>query len=141
MPTRPRSAKKQRPRARSTRSGNPSRERDEARRQGAKPPLEPGKSKKPVPRKAPAPSSQVGLRLYTAAAARKYVTVGERDAFLREAERTDRLVRTLCMTLAYGGCRLSEALALTVDRVGKSASKPQRGFPAAAALCGADRAV
>jgi integrase/recombinase XerD len=26
-------------------------------------------------------------------------------------------VRTLCMTLAYAGCRLSEALALTTDRV------------------------
>src|ERR1700741_5008389 len=28
-----------------------------------------------------------------------------------------RSVRTLCMTLAYSGCRLSEALALTADRV------------------------
>jgi integrase/recombinase XerD len=36
---------------------------------------------------------------------------------LREAERADRDVRTLCMTLAYGGCQLSEALALTADRV------------------------
>ena len=49
--------------------------------------------------------------------ARKYVTAGERDAFLREAEQADRQVRTLCMTLAYAGCRLSEALALTADRV------------------------
>ena len=45
------------------------------------------------------------------------ITAGEREAFLREAERADRLVRTLCMTLAYAGSRLSEALALTVDRV------------------------
>ena len=29
----------------------------------------------------------------------------------------DRQVRTLCMTLAYAGCRLSEALTLTADRV------------------------
>lgn len=43
--------------------------------------------------------------------------MGERDAFLREAEQADRTVRTLCMTLTYAGCRLSEALALTVDRV------------------------
>ena len=57
------------------------------------------------------------MRLYTADGARKYVTAGERDAFLREAERADRLVRTLCMTLAYAGSRLSEALALTADRV------------------------
>jgi integrase len=49
--------------------------------------------------------------------ARKYLTAGEREAFLRAAERADRETRTLCMTLAYGGCRLSEALALTADRV------------------------
>jgi integrase/recombinase XerD len=42
---------------------------------------------------------------------------GERDAFLQEADLADRPVRTLCMTLAYAGCRLSEALALTADRV------------------------
>jgi integrase len=36
---------------------------------------------------------------------------------LRAAEQADRSVRTLCMTLAYSGCRLSEALALTADRV------------------------
>jgi integrase len=60
---------------------------------------------------------QTGMHLHTADGARKYLTAGERDAFLREAERADRTVRTLCMTLAYGGCRLSEALALTADRV------------------------
>jgi integrase len=57
------------------------------------------------------------MQLHTADGARKYVTAGERDALLRVAERADRQVRTLCMTLAYAGCRLSEALALTVDRV------------------------
>jgi integrase/recombinase XerD len=57
------------------------------------------------------------MQLYTADGTRKYLTAGERDAFLREAERADRPVRTLCMTLAYAGCRLSEALALTADRV------------------------
>ena len=67
-------------------------------------------------RKASLPSP-AGLRLYTADGARKYVTAGERETFLREAERADRQVRTLCMTLAYAGCRLSEALALTADRV------------------------
>ena len=36
---------------------------------------------------------------------------------LRAAERSDRDTRTLCMTLAFAGCRLSEALALTADRV------------------------
>jgi integrase len=57
------------------------------------------------------------MQLHTADGTRKYLIAGERDAFLREAERADRPVRTLCMTLAYAGCRLSEALALTADRV------------------------
>src|ERR1700755_3228559 len=65
----------------------------------------------------PAPRPQAGMALHTADGARKYLTTGERDAFLRAAEQADRQVRTLCMTLAYAGCRLSEALALTVDRV------------------------
>ena len=73
-------------------------------------------------RKAPLPSPAAGLRLYTDDGARKYVAAGERDAFLREAERADRLVRTLCMTLAYAGSRLSEALALTADRVDLAAA-------------------
>jgi integrase len=57
------------------------------------------------------------MQLHTADGARKYLTAGERDTFLRAAEQADRSVRTLCMTLAYSGCRLSEALALTADRV------------------------
>jgi integrase/recombinase XerD len=57
------------------------------------------------------------MALHTADGARKYLTTGERDVFLRAVEQADRQVRTLCMTLAYAGCRLSEALALTVDRV------------------------
>jgi integrase len=65
----------------------------------------------------PLPSPTSGVRLYTPDGARKYITAGERTAFLREAERTDRQVRTLCLTLAYAGCRLSEALALTADRI------------------------
>ena len=79
--------------------------------QEAKPPPGPGI------RKAFLPAPTAGIRLYTAGGARKYITAGERDAFLREAEQADRQVRTLCMTLAYAGCRLSEALALTIDRV------------------------
>jgi len=62
-------------------------------------------------------SPQIGMQLHTQDGARKYLTAGERDAFLRAAEQADRQVRTLCMTLAYAGCRLSEALALTADRV------------------------
>jgi integrase/recombinase XerD len=57
------------------------------------------------------------MDLYTADGARKYLIAGEREAFLRAAERVDPEPRTLCMVLAYSGCRLSEALALTADRV------------------------
>jgi integrase/recombinase XerD len=65
--------------------------------------------------KAPPPPPVTGL--HTADSARKYLTASERDSFLRAAESADRQVRTLCMTLAHAGCRLSEALALTADRV------------------------
>ncbi len=65
----------------------------------------------------PSLAAPTAMGLHTASGARKYLTAGERDAFLRQAELADRQVRTLCMTLAYAGCRLSEALALTADRV------------------------
>ena len=48
---------------------------------------------------------------------RKYLTAQEREAFLAAAEHTSREVRTLCLLLTFTGCRLSEALALTADRV------------------------
>jgi integrase len=57
------------------------------------------------------------MTLHTVSGARKYLTAGERAVFLQEADVSERQVRTLCMTLAYAGCRLSEALALTADRV------------------------
>jgi hypothetical protein len=44
------------------------------------------------------------MGLHTADGARKYLTVGESEAFLREAERAEREIRALCMTLAYAGC-------------------------------------
>ena len=73
--------------------------------------------RKPATRAKPTPRPQSGMALHTVDGARKYLTTGERDAFLRAAEQADRQVRTLCMTLAFAGCRLSEALALTVDCV------------------------
>ena len=57
------------------------------------------------------------LNLYDAAGQRKYLTAEERDAFLKAAEDAPREVRTFCGTLLYTGCRISEALALTADRV------------------------
>ena len=56
-------------------------------------------------------------QLHTVDGARKYLTAGERAAFLRAAEQADRETRTLCMTLTYAGCRMAEALALTADRI------------------------
>ena len=43
------------------------------------------------------------MGLHTASGARKYLTTGECDAYLRQAELADCQVRTLCMTLAYVG--------------------------------------
>ena len=57
------------------------------------------------------------MALHTLEGARKYLTAGERTAFLQTANVADRQVRTFCITLAYAGCRLSEALALTAGRV------------------------
>jgi integrase/recombinase XerD len=74
-------------------------------------------SRRATAAKAAAPPPQTGMQLHTADGARKYLTASERDRFLRQAEQGDRAVRTLCMTLAYAGCRLSEALALTADHV------------------------
>jgi integrase/recombinase XerD len=56
--------------------------------------------------------------LYDQYGHRKYLTPAERDAFLKAADETEvREVRTFCATLAYTGCRISEALALTTDRI------------------------
>jgi integrase/recombinase XerD len=57
------------------------------------------------------------LGLYDARGHRKYLTTAERAAFLSAAEEAPREVRTLCGLLAHTGCRLSEALWLTADRV------------------------
>ena len=66
------------------------------------------------PARPPAPASHAtGMQLHTAEGARKYLTTAEREGFLAMAGRADRAIQTLCMTLAYSGCRLSEALALT----------------------------
>lgn len=55
--------------------------------------------------------------LYSHDGQRKYLSQEERAAFLQASERAERDVRTFCSVLAYTGCRISEALALTADRV------------------------
>ena len=61
--------------------------------------------------------SPTGMRLYDTQSHRLYLTGSERDDFRRAAEKASREVRTYCHTLLYTGCRPSEALALTANRV------------------------
>jgi len=61
--------------------------------------------------------SPTGMRLYDTQGHRLYLTGSERDAFRKAAEKAPREVRTYCHTLLYTGCRPSEALALTANRV------------------------
>ena len=56
--------------------------------------------------------------LLTSSGERKYLTSGEQDRFIAAASSQERPeIRTLCLVLAYTGCRLSEALELTPRRV------------------------
>ncbi len=48
---------------------------------------------------------------------RKYLTGAEHARFLAAADQARRDVRAFCHTLAWTGCRLSEALALTGERI------------------------
>ena len=61
--------------------------------------------------------SPTGMRLYDTQGHRLYLTGSERDDFRKAAEKAPREVRTYCHTLLYTGCRPSEALALTANRV------------------------
>lgn len=56
--------------------------------------------------------------LYAGSGLRKYLTADERRRFLAAANALDRAeLRTLCLTLAYTGCRISEALDLRAGHV------------------------
>jgi integrase len=60
----------------------------------------------------------IAASLYTRGGQRKYLTPSERARFIAAAKAQPRHeVRTLCLTLAYTGCRVSEALALTAVSV------------------------
>jgi integrase/recombinase XerD len=61
--------------------------------------------------------SPTGMRLYDTQGHRLYLTGSERDDFRRAAEKFPREVRTYCHTLLYTGCRPSEAMAITANRV------------------------
>jgi integrase len=58
-----------------------------------------------------------GWQIHDAAGRRKYLSAGERARFLRAADTLPPRTRALCHVLAYAGCRISEALALTVQHV------------------------
>jgi integrase/recombinase XerD len=61
------------------------------------------------------PAARTGL--HDAKGHRLYLTVAERAAFLVAAQHFPREVRTLCVILHDTGCRISETLSLTPDRV------------------------
>src|ERR1039458_1589605 len=57
------------------------------------------------------------MQLYDPNGRRKYLTPAERQDFIRASEAALQQIRTFCGTLVHTGCRISEALALTADRV------------------------
>jgi integrase/recombinase XerD len=57
------------------------------------------------------------VELFDPEGRRLYLTEGERAAFLDAESKASHGARTLCLTLHYTGCRVSEALALTPERV------------------------
>ncbi len=57
------------------------------------------------------------MDLYDRHGHRKYLTASEWRAFLRASDAAQPEVGTFCGALAHSGCRISEALALTADRV------------------------
>lgn len=68
--------------------------------------------------------------LYSCSGQRKYLSADERARFLESAWACPRAeLRTLCLTLAWTGCRISEALALTQRCI-----EPDAGFVAITTL-------
>ena len=57
------------------------------------------------------------MQLHDTQGKRLYLTADERRAFMAAAAKAARPVRTLCAVLHATGCRISEALALTPERV------------------------
>ncbi len=61
------------------------------------------------------------LTLFSASGRRKYLCARELSKFLVAARNTDPATDAFCSLLAYTGCRLSEALALTPAQIDKEA--------------------
>lgn len=60
---------------------------------------------------------QSGWQVYNDRGCRKYLDSRERSRFLAEADRLAPASRALCYVLAYTGCRISEALELSPNRL------------------------
>lgn len=58
-----------------------------------------------------------GWQIRDAAGRRKYINAEERAHFLGAADRLSLRNRALCYLLAYAGCRISEALAVTANHI------------------------
>jgi integrase/recombinase XerD len=58
-----------------------------------------------------------GWQVHDEAGRRKYLSGAERSHFLGAADRLAPSMQALCHVLAYAGCRISEALALTIHQV------------------------
>ncbi len=61
--------------------------------------------------------------LYDPQGKRLYLNLEERKAFYEASKRQPDKVKTLCQLLYYTGCRVSEALKLTADRVDTAAGE------------------
>lgn len=61
------------------------------------------------------------MQLFDASGQRKYLTPLQRQCLLDAAEKAPPQVFTFCGTLVHSGCRISEALALTGNRIDVSA--------------------
>lgn len=57
------------------------------------------------------------MDLFDSNGQRKYLNTNERNAFKQATSEQPREVRTFCLVLYYTGCRISEALALTPERI------------------------
>jgi integrase/recombinase XerD len=65
---------------------------------------------------APAADAVQGMALY-GSEGRKYLNTAERRRFLRAARSASAKTRLFCQVLAWSGCRISEALALTPAKI------------------------
>lgn len=57
------------------------------------------------------------IQLYDRSGQRKYLTHRERRRFLRSTKKLAQEKRLLCLVLLFSGCRISEALQLTRERI------------------------